>query len=112
MQTSSKVPVHNINMPSISNISLFSNYNRKKLTVYSPVKCVVWHFILFLELRRSSGFNITAGNLIILHTVIIHPLMLKGSGMRMFFLNKTPEDNLVVNVGYLKLIQQGNPRLF
>lgn len=70
-------------------------------------------FDCFSGLKRNGDFNTLAVNLTILYTVIlIHQLLLNFSGMYTFFINKTQEDNLDINIGYLNLIQKGNPQLF
>ena len=55
-------------------------------------------------------FNIKAVNLIVLYAPIhIYQQLFNFSGMCIFFINKTQKDNLVINIGYLKVIQKGNP---
>ena len=54
-------------------------------------------------------FNIMAVNLIVLYPPVhIYQRLLNFSGMCIFFINKTQKYNLVINIGYLKLIEKGN----
>ena len=64
---------------------------------------VVWGW------REMVIFNTMAVNLIVLYPPVhIYQWLLNFSGMCIFFTNKTQKYNLVINIGYLKLIKKGN----